>query len=421
MIGSAVSQGFSALRVRNHRLFWTGQVISRTGTWMQSVSLPWLVLALGGSPIELGIVTALEFTPSLVLAPFGGVYADRVDRRRALFVTQSLASLQVVVLLVVTATGAVTIPLIMLLALALGFVNAIDTPLRQSLAADLVPRPILANAIALNAMAFNGARIVGPAIAGTTIAIGTGLFGSVTAGVSFNLALNAVSFVAVLIALRLMNPAEIAHQERLERNPPVLESLREGLNYAARTQIVRWSLLLVAVVATFGINFRILLPLFTQEVLHLGADAYGGLYAALGIGALSGAFSLAMLHQRRFVPLMIGGALAFGLALIGLAFAGSFVFAAILLVAAGYSQMMLTNTANAAIQSSVSDELRGRVVALYVTIFQGSVPIGGILAGVLVEHGSVPLAFGVGAVASLAAAAVVLWRVHAARRAAVPA
>jgi MFS family permease len=412
-----MAHGFAALRIRNYRLFWTGQVVSRTGTWMQTVSLPWLVLALGGSPIELGIVTALEFTPSLVLAPFGGVYADRLDRRRALVVTQALASIQVIALLVVTVSGLVTIPLIMALALALGFVNAIDAPLRQSLVADLVPRDVLANAIALNAMAFNGARIVGPAIAGVTIAIGTGLFGSVTAGVSFNLALNAVSFVAVLVALRLMNPAEITRRERPERDPPVLESLREGIGYAARTPIVRWSLLLVAVVATFGINFRILLPLFTQEVLHLGADAYGALYAALGLGALAGAFSLALLHQRRFVALMVGGAIAFGIALAGLAFTSSALIAGGLLVGAGFSQMLLTNTANAAVQSHVSDELRGRVVALYITIVQGSTPVGGILAGILVEHGSVALAFGVGAVASITAAVVVGLRVRAVRHA----
>lgn len=406
----ALARGFAAMRVRNYRLYWSGQVISRIGTWMQQVSLPWLVLALGGSPLQLGIVAALEFVPSLVLAPFGGVYADRLDKRRAIIVTQLLASVQVVVLFILTVTGAITIPLIMALAFALGLVNAIDMPLRQSLAAELVPRNILANAIALNSMAFNGARVVGPAVAGVTIAIGASLFGTARAGVAFNLAINAISYSGVLVSLWKMDPAEIRRPERAEQPGRVLDSLAEGIGYAVRTPIVLWSLVLLGLVATFGMNFRILLPLFTQDVLRLDADAYGALYASLGLGSLAGAVMLAFMHERRAVGLMLGGGLAFGLFELTLGFVGDALLAAPVLVGVGFFSMLMINTINATVQSNVPDQLRGRVMALYVTVFAGSSPIGGLFAGAVAETRDVPTTFVAGAVISLLAVALAGWR-----------
>ena len=413
----ALGRGFAALRVRNYRLYWTGQIISRIGTWMQQVSLPWLVLALGGSPIQLGIVAALEFLPSLVLAPFGGVYADRLDKRRAILVTQALASVQVVVLFVLTVTGAITIPIIMVLAFALGLVNAVDMPLRQSLAAELVPRNILTNAIALNSMAFNGARVVGPAVAGVTIAIGTSMFGTATAGVAFNLAINAISYSAVIVSLWRMDPAQIRQPARPDQPQRVLDSLREGVGYAVRTPIVLWSLVLLGVISTFGLNFRILLPLFTQEVLHLEADAYGALYASLGFGSLAGALTLAFMSERRAIMLMVGGGLAFGLFELSLSFSRSALLSAPLLVGVGFFSMLMINTVNATVQANVPDGLRGRVMALYVTVFAGSTPIGGMFAGVLAETVDVPFTFLVGAAISIAAALLAWWQFRTARSA----
>ena len=412
-----LARGFAALAIRNYRLYWTGQIISRVGTWMQQVSLPWLVLALGGSPIQLGIVAALEFVPSLVLAPFGGVYADRLDKRRAILVTQVLASVQVVALFVLTVTGAITIPIIMVLAFALGLVNAIDMPLRQSLAAELVPRNILTNAIALNSMAFNGARVVGPAVAGVTIAIGTSVFGTATAGVAFNLAINAISYSAVIVSLWRMDPAQIRQPVRPDQPQRVLDALREGIGFSVRTPIVLWSLVLLGVIASFGLNFRILLPLFTQEVLHLEADAYGALYASMGLGSLAGAITLAFMSERRAVLLMVGGGIAFGLFELALSFSRSALLSVPLLIGVGFFSMLMINTINATVQANVPDALRGRVMALYVTVFAGSSPIGGIFAGALAEIVDVPFTFLAGAIISLGAAVLAWSQFRAARTA----
>ncbi|MEO8510557.1 MAG: MFS transporter [Chloroflexota bacterium] len=406
---------FAAMSVRNYRLYWIGQVISRIGTWMQQVSLPWLVLALGGSPLELGIVAALEFVPSMLLAPFGGVVADRVDKRRAIIATQVLASIQVIVLLALIFAGVISIPLIMLMGFVLGLVNAVDMPLRQALAAELVPPPLLTNAIALNSMAFNSARVVGPAVAGVTIAIGTSLFGTAQAGVAFNLAINAVSYSAVVVSLWRMDPAQIRRPPPPDRAISVFASLGEGISYSLRTPIVLWALVLLGVVSTFAMNFRILLPLFTVDVLRVDAGVYGLLYACLGVGSVTGALALAFMHQRRAIMLIIGGAVLLGLLELGLAAVRSELLAAVTLVGIGFFSMLMINTINATIQANVPDALRGRVMALYVTVFAGTTPIGGIFAGGLVEIRDVPTTLVVGAALSLAATGFVAWRLRMAR------
>ncbi len=413
----SLGRGFRALGIRNYRIYWMGQAVSRTGTWMQQVSLPWLVLTLGGSPIELGIVAALEFLPSTVLSPFGGVLADRVDKRRALLVTQSAAALQVLVLVALLVTGLISIPLIMALSLLLGLVNAADMPLRQSIAAELVPRPMLANAIALNSMAFNSARVIGPALAGVTISIGVALFHSNTAGVAFNLAINAVSFVAVLASLLLIDAEAFRQPPPVDVRPRVLVSLREGIVYARRTPIVLWSLVLLAGVSTFGLNYRILLPIFTQADLGLDASGYGGLYASMGLGSLVGAVTLAFLHERRVLPFMLVGGATFCVAELLLAGAPGVWTAVPLVFVAGFASMMMINTVNATVQSNVSDELRGRVMALYVTVFAGSTPIGGLFAGFVAERADARVAFAIGALLSLVCVALVGWRLRAASRA----
>jgi len=408
-------RGFASLGVRNYRLFWSGQVVSNIGTWMQQVSLPWLVLALGGSPLQLGFVAVLQFGPAMFLAPFGGVFADRIDKRRALMATAIVASGQAATLFVLTATGVVEIWMVMVMALWLGLVNAVEMPVRQSLAADLVPRHVLANAIALNSMAFNSARIVGPALAGVIIAAGAAITGSSTAGVAVNLGINALTYAAVVTALWRMNPREIRTHERPERHPPVLDSLREGFRYATRTPLVFWSLTLLAGIAAFGFNFQILLPLFATQVLALDADGYGALYAALGLGSLAGSLTLAFMRERRAIPLMLVGGIAFAVLLVAVSASRSPWVAAPLVTGAGFAAMLMINTINATVQANVPDQLRGRVMSLYVTVFAGSAPLGGLFAGGIAEAWGTPAAFLVGAAASAATVGIVGFGLRRAR------
>ena len=405
--GGGLRRGFSALAVRNYRLYWSGQVVSLIGTWMQQVSLPWLILALGGSPIQLGFVAVLQFGPAMFLAPFGGVIADRIDKRQALIATQVAASLQAFVLFILVVTGVVEIPMVLAMAFVLGLINAVDMPMRQALAADLVPRHQLANAIALNSMAFNSARVVGPALAGVIIAWGTAMTGSALSGVAINMALNTLTYGGVLTALLRMDPSAIRRMERPERHPPVLDSLREGFRYAVRAPLVLWSLVLLGGVAAFGFNFQILLPLFATDVLRLDADGYGALFAAMGIGSLAGSLTLAVLRRRRAIPMMLGGGLVFSLLLIGIAASGSVWVAAPLVLAAGFFSMLMINTINATVQANVTDALRGRVMSFYVTVFAGSAPLGGLLAGVVAEAFGTPAAFVVGAALSIVTVALV--------------
>lgn len=394
-------RGFESLGIRNYRLYWSGQLVSLIGTWMQQVSLPWLVLALGGSPLQLGIVAALEFLPATLLAPFGGVFADRIDKRRALIVAGVASAIQALVLFILTLTGVVEIWMVMALGLWRGLVNAAEMPTRQALAADLVPRNLLANAIALNSMAFNSARVIGPALAGLVIAVGSAAVGSDTAGIAANFGINFVTFAGVLSGLLLMNPREIRRMERPERQPPVLDSLREGFWYAVRTPLVLWCLVLLGGIAAFGFNFQILLPLFVTEVLDLGADGYGVLYAVLGVGSLAGSLTLAVMSRRRAIPLMLVGGVVFSILLIGIGVSRSVLLVAPLIVAVGYSSMLMINTINATVQANVTDALRGRVMSFYVTVFAGSAPIGGIFAGGVAEAWGAPAAFVAGAVLSL--------------------
>ncbi len=403
----ALRRGFEALGVRNYRLYWGGQVVSLIGTWMQQVSLPWLVLALGGTPIQLGLVSVLQFGPAMLLAPFGGVFADRIDKRRVLIVSQTAAAGQAFVLFILTATGVVEIPMVFVMALWLGLVNAVDMPARQAFAADLVPRRLLANAIALNSMAFNSARVVGPALAGVIIAAGTAATGSATSGVAVNLGINTLTYSGVLVALLLMNPGRIRRIERPEQHPPVLHSLAEGFRYAVRTPLVLWCLVLLGGIAAFGFNFQILLPLFAREVLDLGAEGYGALYAAMGVGSFSGSLTLAYMRHRRAIPIMLGGGTVFSILLVAIASSRELLIAAALILAAGFASMLMINTINATVQANVTDQLRGRVMSFYVTVFAGSAPIGGLFAGAVAQAWGTPAAFLAGALLSAVTVAVV--------------
>jgi predicted MFS family arabinose efflux permease len=394
-------RGLAALHHRNYRYYWLGQIVSLVGTWMQSVSQPWLVLLLGGSPLQLGLVLALEFTPPMFLAPLGGVLADRVDKRKALMVTSVVKAVQAVILFAVTITGVVQIWHVMLLATMLGFASAVEMPVRQAFAAELVPRRDLVNAIALNSASFNLARVVGPAVAGIALAF---------FGPAFNFGINAVSYVAVLIGLWWIDPEALHRVERPERFDTVRRSLAEGLRYAIHTPSVLWPLALLLGVATFGMNFQTLLPLFARNTLGMGAEGYGTLYATMGVGSLIGSLGLAFASRRPMLGLMLGGGAAFVIfeLLLGLTRDPRFAYPLILLI--GLSSMLMINTINVMVQNSVSHELRGRVMSLYVTVFAGSAPIGGFLAGAVAEVWQAPAGFVLGSLLSALAIGLVAWQ-----------
>jgi MFS family permease len=396
-------RGFVALRHANYRYYISGQIVSLIGTWMQSVSQPWLVLLLGGTPLQLGTVLALQYAPSLVLAPLGGVLADRVDKRRALMIANAVASAEALVLFALTASGVVEIWHVMVLASVLGLVNAVEMPLRQAFAAELVPRRDLMNAIALNSATFNLARILGPAVAGLTLAI---------FGPAFNFAINAVSYLGVLLGLWRIDPAGLHRVERPERTASVRSSLAEGLRYARRTPSVLFPLLLLGGMATFGMNFQTLLPLFARDTLQLGAEGYGALFATMGLGSLIGSLGLAFAGSRRpLVGLIMGGAVAFILFEVSLGLVRDPFAAFPLIMALGMASMLMVNTINVTIQNSVSDELRGRVMSLYVTVFAGSAPIGGFFAGSVAQLWGPPAGFLLGAGIASLFVAFVGWHV----------
>jgi MFS family permease len=399
---SALRRGMAALRHRNYRLYWFGQIVSLIGTWMQSVSQPWLVLLLGGSPLQLGPVLALQFLPAMFLAPLGGVLADRVDKRKILMVTAVAAMLQATILFALTFSGRVEIWHVMVLATMLGLVSAIEMPVRQAFAAELVPRRDLVNAIALNSASFNLARVIGPAVAGLALAF---------FGPAFNFGINAVSYLAVLIGLWLMRPSELHRMERPARFDSVRRSLAEGIGYAMRTPTVLWPLVLLGGMSVFAMNFQTLLPLFARDTLGLGAEGYGALFAVMGAGSLVGSLSLAFAGGRRpMLALMLGGAIGFVIfeAILSVTRTPAAAYPLILVI--GFSSMVMVNTINVMIQNSVSHELRGRVMSLYVTVFAGSAPIGGFFAGAVAEVWGAPAGFLLGAAISVLFVGLVAWQ-----------
>ncbi len=414
--GGGFRRGMAALGHRNYRLYWSGQVVSLVGTWMQSVSLPWLVLLLGGSPLELGTVLALQFAPATLLAPLGGVMADRIDKRRALVLAQLAAMAEATALFALTFSGAIEIWQIMALAVFRGIVSAVEMPVRQAFAAELVPQEDLVNAIALNSASFNAARVVGPAIAGLTLALW---------GPAFNFGINAVSFLAVLVGLWMIVPAELHRVVRPAQVASVRASLREGFAYAARTPNVLWPLVLLGGTAVFAMNFQTLMPLFARNTLGLGADGYGALYACMGVGSLIGSLSLAFTSNRRpMLRLILLGGLAFLVLELVLGIVHSPIASFVLVALIGLASMLMINTINVTIQNTVSNELRGRVMSLYVMVFAGSAPIGGFFAGAIAEVWDAPTAFVVGSILASGILLLVAWKLvpRAGRRwAAVPA
>jgi MFS family permease len=386
----------SAFNHRNYRLFFAGQAVSLVGTWMQQVAQAWLVLELtGGDPLWLGIVSAAQFLPVVLLGLFAGVLADVLPKRQTLMAVQAVMMGLAVILAVLTLTGTVELWMVVVLALALGCANAVDMPVRQSFAMELVGPRDVGNAVALNSAMFNGARVLGPAVAGLTI----GAFG---VGLAF--VLNALSFLAVLVALSLMRDAEL-HAPRLLPRPgsmgEVFENLREGLAFVRRTPVVLMAVSMVGLVATVGMNFNVLIPPLAQDVLGTDAAGYGFLMTASGIGALGAAVALVIGGRPRPVRIALGASIL-GAASILLALSGSYPLSLLLMVFVGGGGIAMAATANATIQLSVPDGLRGRVMSVYTTVFSASVPVGGLLMGALASIAGIPGTIAIGGILSLA-------------------
>ena len=391
-----------ALRALNHdefRLFFAAQLVSLVGSWMQTVAQSWLVLQLTDSPFRLGLIGTLQFAPVLLFSIVSGAVADRLPKRRLLVVTQTVLACQALTLAALVITGLVQYWHVAVLGLVLGFANVLDLPARQSFVVDLVGREDVVNAVALNSAGFNAARIVGPAVAGVLI----GSFGLVPAFVANSLGF--VVVIATLLALRTHG------RPRSGPRAPMIEEIRAGLRYARRTPRIMLALGLLAVVSLFVFNFTVYVPLLARHVLGLGAEGFGFLMAALGVGAVAGALSLGMLGARQLsIPVMFGAAAMALASLLGLGLARHMWLAVPLLFVTGYFGTVLVAGCNTAMQLTVPDDLRGRVMSLYTWVFGGSFPIGALLVGSLSQGWGVSAAFLCnGAVGFVALALIALW------------
>ena len=388
-------RGVAAFRHRNFRLFWGGQVVSLVGTWMATVAQAWLVLQLTNDPFALGIVAAAQFAPVLVLGLLGGVIADVVPKRGALIALQASMCLIAFALAALVATDVVQVWMIILLAAALGIANAIEMPTRQAFVIEMVGRSDIANAVALSSAAFNGSRIVGPALAGLLIAL---------VDVPAVFVLNGISYLAAIGALVAIDPAGLHAPPRrhLERSVAAVgRQLTEGLRYVRHTSAVLLPLVVLGLVSTAGMNFQVLIPVMARDVLIVGAEGFGFLMAAAGLGSLSAALAIAF-GLRPTRRLMLGGALAFGLFEAVFALSRSFPFSMLLMYGMGFGVIAIAATANTTIQLTVPDHLRGRVMSVYVTVFAGSTPIGALIAGTIASVWGAPAALLFGGVVSIA-------------------
>ncbi|EIF00608.1 MFS transporter [Saccharomonospora glauca] len=367
---------FASLKVRNYRLFFGGQIISNIGTWMQRIAQDWLVFELSGyDPVALGVTVALQFVPTLLLSLWAGVLADRLDKRKLLMAIQAGVALQALGLGLLVLSGAAQLWQVYALAFVLGTLSALEVPTRQSFVSEMVGRDQAANAVALNSSIFNLARIVGPAIAGFVI---------VLVGTGWLFVANAVSTVAVIAGLALMNPAE------LFRSPAVARAkgqLREGLRYVRSRPDLVIVMVLVFFVSTFGITFFTSLAVVAANVFGTEADGYGMLSTLLAVGTFTGALAAARRGSRGgpTLKLLLVSAAALGAIEFVGAFMPTYLTFGLALVPLGFATITFLNTANALVQTTVSAQMRGRVMGLYVLVLMGGNPVGGPMTGWMAE------------------------------------
>jgi MFS family permease len=388
-----------ALQYRNYRLFFAGQLISLIGTWMQNVAQAWLVYRLTGSPVLLGAAGFCAQIPVFLLAPVGGVVADRHNRHRLVIATQTASMLLALALAALTLSGTVRVWHIFVLASLLGVVNSFDIPARQSFIVSLVAKPDLINAIALNSSMFNASRVVGPAIAGILVA---------SIGEGWCFFANGASYIAVIIGLLMMRVPR--HRRGAQSGSP-LSRMAEGFRFVIQHKPVHALLMLLGVVSFTGMPYAVLMPIFADRILHGGARALGTLMGATGIGALAGALMLASRRDIKGLGRWVAfAALGFGAGLVAFATSRIFWLSAAILALCGFSMMIQMGSSNTLIQSMTPDRLRGRVMSVYSMMFMGMAPFGALLAGVVAGRVGAPLtAAGGGAISMLAATVFWMW------------
>lgn len=390
-IGTAITDALPALAYRDFRIFWFGQVVSLTGTWIQSVAQQWLVLQLTGSAFKLGLVTTVQFTPILLLSLIGGAVVDRVSRRNLLLLTQVVSLLLALLLGVLVQTGTVQYWHVLVIAALLGTVNAFYTPARQAFVPQLVDRKTLLNAVALNSTIFNAARVIGPALGGLLIA---------AIGLAPDFYLNAASYVAVIVGLLMIGPRPVTQQEG--KRDTLWQNMVEGWRYIVATPTVYVILALIGVASIFALNFTILLPLFARNILHVGSAGYGILMASWGLGSLSAALLLAFFSREDLArPFIYVGSTAFSILEIAFAFSHLYALSIALLVCIGFFVVLFTTTANTRVLSLTPTHLQGRVMSFYSLMFLGVTPFGSLFAGTVAERAGAPPAMLIGAAITL--------------------
>ncbi len=361
-------QMISSLRQRNYRLFFFGQLISVAGTWMQTVAQSFLVLDLTHSGTQLGLTTAARFLPIFIFGPVGGLFADRLDKQRVLYVTQTLSGLLAGAFAVLIATGSIRLWIVYLLAVALGFVNVFDNPARQSFISEMVSARDLPNAVILNSVSMNMARVFGAALGGVIAA---------AIGLALCFACNALSFVAVLISLVAMRKSQLFRAKRLPREKG---QVRQGLRYVRSTPELLIPLLLIAVVGTLAWEFQVTLPLMASKVFHGGAAAYGVMASVMGVGAVVGGLISAARPRPRARALCLA-AIGWGIAILAAAAAPTMALELAALLFVGYGSITFNSLAKTTLQLAAKPEMRGRVMALWGLAWLGSTPIGGPIVG----------------------------------------
>ncbi|HET8955591.1 MAG TPA: MFS transporter [Solirubrobacterales bacterium] len=394
-MSAALRHSFNSLEVRNYRRYFAGQLISLSGTWMQTVAAIWVILTLTDSGVAVGLTTALQFLPMLLLGAWGGLLADRIPKRRLLITTQALMTIPAAGLFAVTATGVVTPWMVYLAVFAFGTLNAIDNPTRQSFVYEMVGPDRVVNAVSLNSVIVQAARIVGPALAGVLIA---------TVGVVPCFGLNALTFVAMILALWGMDPGRLHAAPVAGREPG---AIRAGLRYVRATPELMVPLALMGLVGTLGFNFQVVLPLLAKFSFESGAMTYAALVSAMAVGSIAGA--LVNGHRGRTGPRLIaGGALAFGVSALLAAAMPSLALEIVMLALLGAAAVTFAATINSTLQLAVTPEMRGRVMALYSVVFLGSTPIGAPLTGWLAQTYDPRVALVLAGIAGLSAA----WAAH---------
>jgi MFS family permease len=390
-VSAAVQRSFDSLSVPNYRRYFAGQLVSLSGNWMQTVAALWLMLSLTGSGVAVGLTTALQFLPMLLFGAWGGLLADRFPKRKLLMVTQALMALPAIGLFAVTEAGIAAPWMVFVAVLAMGAVNSVDNPTRQSFVIEMVGPGRVVNAVSLNSVVVQSARIVGPAFAGLLIA---------GVGVGPCFAVNALSFVAMILALERMNPAQLRAAPRAARERG---AIRAGLRYVRETPELAVPLALMALVGTFGFNFQVILPLLARFSFDGGAGAYAALVSAMGVGSVVGAL-ITGARGRTGPRLIAGAALAFGTFALLAAVAPGLIVEIAALTLLGAAAVTFAATINSSLQLAVLPHMRGRVMALYSVVFLGSTPIGGPLTGWLSQAYDPRVALLLAAISGLSAA-----------------